>query len=208
MSTLIPPDQVKERFDRLHSQVANGSAEAAAQVAEDVLPLLRQSLARRLRIADGHVLETAVGDAVMTYLSDPSKYEPSRGHPVAWLSQIALNRYRDQARRERSRSRRQVSLDCQPAIADRPAALVQGHWVDVLDRRPSSSSLRRQLLQSAQSRTERDFLVCVLEGASFSARAQALNCHEREIGVQRLIVNRTWDRLRHRILRRWRRHCD
>jgi hypothetical protein len=76
----------RKMWDELHNRLISGDVIASAEIAELFLPLLIGKLNRVfLNIDDPHLIETAVIDTLMDYLSKPNQYNPNRGNLFSFL---------------------------------------------------------------------------------------------------------------------------
>ena len=76
----------RKMWDELHNRLISGDVIASAEIAELFLPLLIGKLNRVFQnIDDPHLIETAVIDTLMDYLSKPNQYDPNRGNLFSFL---------------------------------------------------------------------------------------------------------------------------
>jgi len=76
----------RKMWDELHNRLISGDVIASAEIAELFLPLLTEKLNRTFQnIEDPHLIETAVIDTLMDYLSKPNQYDPTRGNLFSFL---------------------------------------------------------------------------------------------------------------------------
>ena len=72
-------DQVAKREQgiALHQRLISGDRTVSAEIAELYLPILTNRLSKRFPATDGiHIIDTAVIDAILSYLQRPEQYRP------------------------------------------------------------------------------------------------------------------------------------
>lgn len=79
-------DEKREWWNELHNRLISGDVIASAEIAEYFMPLLIGKLNRAFQnIDDPHLLETAVVDTLIDYLSKPNQYDPNRSNLFSFL---------------------------------------------------------------------------------------------------------------------------
>jgi hypothetical protein len=74
------------KWNELHNRLISGDVIVSAEIAEYFMPLAVDRLSKRFKnIDDPHLIETAVIDAIMDYLTSPSQYDPCRGNLFGYL---------------------------------------------------------------------------------------------------------------------------
>ncbi len=179
------------QFLGLHASMLRRIEQAKEDMCALVLPALRRILTRLLPDEDRHLVESAIDDALLTYLGTPDLYDARRGHPLNWLSRIALNRAKDARRRRIRRLRREVAV----GLRFRDSTAVSA---------PSSMDGRRSAIDptaiagAAKTDAEKAFLLAWLAGRSFGALATALQVQALSRSEQQAAVQRAKVRLRKR----------
>lgn len=80
-------DENKKRWDELHNRLLSGDVIASAEIAEYFMPLMTEKISRGFQnIDDPHLIETAVVDALMDYLTKPKQYDSNRGNLLTYLT--------------------------------------------------------------------------------------------------------------------------
>jgi hypothetical protein len=70
----------------LHEKIVAGDPLAPSMLAELVVPRVVERLRRKYHsVRDQHVIDTAVADAMLTYLKAPDKFDRGRGSLVSYL---------------------------------------------------------------------------------------------------------------------------
>lgn len=83
---MVVSDENKKMWDELHNRLISGDVIVSAEIAEYFMPLLIGKLNRVFQnIDDPHLIETAVIDTLMDYLSKPNQYDPNRGNLFSFL---------------------------------------------------------------------------------------------------------------------------
>lgn len=79
-------DENKKRWDVLHNRLKSGDVIVSAEIAEYFMPLMIEKLNRGFQnIDDPHLIETAVVDSLMDYITKPDQYNPNRGNLFSYL---------------------------------------------------------------------------------------------------------------------------
>lgn len=83
---MVVSDENKKMWNELHHRLISGDVIVSAEIAEYFMPLLIGKINRVFEnIDDPHLIETAVIDTLMDYLSKPNQYDPSRGNLFSFL---------------------------------------------------------------------------------------------------------------------------
>lgn len=83
---MVISNENKKMWNELHNRLISGDVIVSAEIAEYFIPFLIGKLNRLFQnIDDPHLIETAVIDALMDYLSKPNQYDPSRGNLFSFL---------------------------------------------------------------------------------------------------------------------------
>ena len=79
MASHNPQEDLELNGSLLHQKMLAGELTAFAEIAEFALPILTERLMRRFpNLADPHLVDTAVIDALFKYQEKPTKYDPSK----------------------------------------------------------------------------------------------------------------------------------
>lgn len=199
-----PANRPTERRDSLlalHRSLLEADPSAETRIADTIVPLLIARLRRRWPLADHDAIDTAVHDAVLSYLAEPSRYDCRKARLDVFLGRVAHRRLQDARRQDRRRSVREVPLD----LVTRTAVEGASHPV-IEDKHPSdSTSARRRLMLLAKSQVERRFLTAYLAGESRQRCAKSMGLAHLEADEQTSAVHRMIARLHQRALRSKRR---
>jgi len=83
---MVISDENRKMWNELHNRLISGDVIVSAEIAEYFMPLLIGKLNRPFQnIDDPHLIETAVIDTLVDYLSKPDQYDPSRGNLFSFL---------------------------------------------------------------------------------------------------------------------------
>ena len=83
---MVVSDENKKMWNELNNRLISGDVIVSAEIAEYFMPLLIGKLNRVFQnIDDPHLIETAVIDTLMDYLSKPNQYDPNRGNLFSFL---------------------------------------------------------------------------------------------------------------------------
>lgn len=191
-----------DEFDSLHESLLLDSDDARSRdlVARTLLPLVRQHLRKRFARCDLADIDSAVNDALVAYIRNPSMCDIGRGPLMPFLCRCAANRLIDQLRVIKRRCRVEVVsgllIESPTAAYDRPVEdLIE---TEVTGYRGSDEWL------SACARTaeERAFLTARLSGerrTAVLARILVGSDSSCDMSSRRVLVHRTWARLRARL---------
>ena len=79
-------DENRNIWNDLHNRLISGDVIVSAEIAEFFLPLLIRKLNSAFQdIDDPHLIETAIIDTLMDYLSKPNQYDPDKGNLFSYL---------------------------------------------------------------------------------------------------------------------------
>jgi DNA-directed RNA polymerase specialized sigma24 family protein len=189
---------IRARFMDLHERLLAGER----AVADELCVLLAPELRRNMRPRDPRIspefVEEAIDEALTQLVTTPTRCDPVRGDPIAWLVTIARNKLRDIERAARRRWRREVPLADEIARGlqspvRRPDELAEAReWI---------VSHYRQLMATAKTAPERQFLAARVRWAPIADQAAALAAGHLPEAEQRALINRIWERLRLRLAR-------
>lgn len=83
---MVVSDENKKMWNELHNRLISGDVIVSAEIAEYFMPFLIEKLNRVFQnIDDPHLIETAVIDTLMDYLSKPNQYDSRRGNLFSFL---------------------------------------------------------------------------------------------------------------------------
>jgi RNA polymerase sigma-70 factor (ECF subfamily) len=80
----------EQRIIELHTRLLAGDVTAPAEIAELILPRLLDYMRRRFpKLYDPHMADTAVEDALISYLRRPNQFDPEKGSLWPYLKMSA-----------------------------------------------------------------------------------------------------------------------
>ena len=179
----------EERILVLHGRVLAGDADAAEELAALVLPRVRRGLQAAAPREAPEAIDTAVDDAVMIYLRDPTKYDSSRASLLTWVDGIA-HKCLKHLQRERRRLARE-----RPGGVDFSAYAIVAAPDGAADAAEREIVQRESLRTAARTLGERALVEAKLEGAPMEAQVQACGLHVLPESKARTIIYRMWENL-------------
>jgi hypothetical protein len=191
----------EERLRPLNERAVCGDDAAVDQMVGDLLPVLRLRLRTRFATAPEELIHDATVDALMECRTNPTRYDPGRGVPVA--EYLLFTARRDLLNRLDAERRRAAHEDITPdGVLPEPAiAPDEILW--------SGASSRIALRHIALTEAERTVFQLWKRGErKTSAYASALRLGPLPIAEQRETVNRIKDRVVRRIRRLANRLCS
>lgn len=170
-------------FNELHARLLTSDGAARDAVSDTICSLMWPEVRRQLRAwskaraEPDDVIHECADDSLLEYLKKPSRYDPHRGSPVAWLVAIGRNKVRDRWRRHA----RIQALEQPVGVAIERAVSASAQIEDDERERTRATSveLLRLYLSVAQTDEERRFLALHLtrartRGGTGAARARGL----------------------------------
>lgn len=180
--------------DDLHARLLVGEPGADEAACAYLRPRLVRLLQRhRFPGEDGHLVESAVDEALFRYVRAPARFNPSRGDLERWLLANALNRLRDLRRTNRRWTDHEIaaSLDVTKLEAPAPA-----------DEHAAARERVAELIALLPNPADRAFVEARLRGESRQGQAAALGVHMDDEEALAEILAAAWDRIRHWLRRR------
>jgi DNA-directed RNA polymerase specialized sigma24 family protein len=186
--------ETKRVLDRLHARVLAGDDEALNEFCRRVFTQARGQLVAKTPQEDRDLIETAVDNALLRYVLQPGRYDPSRGHPIPFFKKIAMDSLIDMRRLRRRRSVHEVTvgLDFPGVSGKADPALPDG------ERQIHLAEQRHLLMSAARSDQERAFVTAWREGSTTAELAQILSLHHSSNIEPRVGVHAMKARLRKR----------
>jgi RNA polymerase sigma-70 factor, ECF subfamily len=185
----------------LHEKIVSGDSLGPSMLAELVVPRIVESLRRKYHaVPDQHLIDTAVADAMLTYLRAPEKFDKDRGSLIGYLWMAAegdlLNSLKqEKTRGERWREEKVVELQPRPAEyrlekrADNPEdiyAFVEGQH-----------RVSEQIGSVLADPIDREIAQLMLDGVRETEEfARVLGILDDNDGTRTLIVKRHKDRIK------------
>lgn len=184
----------------LHERLLVGDELATAEISELFLPLLVRSLTGKYpSIRDPHLLNTAVEDALLSYFSKPSKFEPNKLRLFAYLRMSAegdlLNSLRKPKIVELTALDSEHVLEGLHDSADPEDLMIKG-----------DSPLLREVNELIKNPVDREFFALMADGVrETSDYAKLLGISDLPASAQAVVVKRHKDRLKKSLQRKMKR---
>ena len=185
----------KRLLDRLHARVIAGDLKALDEFCERVLKELRYQLAAKWPHEDRDLIDMSLDDALLKYARLPGRYDPSRGHPIAYIKKISVDRLFDLRRSRGRRLFHEVTADFD-AIAT--SAFLAEPSSPTPERNMEVEEQRSLLISVAKNDPERVFVTAWYEGSTSAELAQILGLQDASNAKQQGAVHAIKERLRKR----------
>ncbi len=199
---IVPDD---DDYTGLHEALLRGEPTTAARLAERLVPALRARFSGREAVArDPHGVTEAIDEVIFAYLTDPTRFDPTRGLDLVGYLAMAVRGDLANAQRSANRDRaRRADFDVELAVEGGNTEVEALDRLDPLDRPAEELAAARAELANLDGR-DRRLLALMADGV----RATAAYAAVLEIGHlpredQAREVKRHKDRLNQH-LERWR----
>ena len=199
----------REEYIRgLHQRLVEGDPLAPSELVESFMGELVNRLSGRLRkTVDDVLVQDAVTDALLAYVQEPTKYDPTKSRLLSYLSMSAYGDYLNMVAREQRRTRRQVPIE---NVEQRLEA--GNYWVEDVEETvlrklgtltdEERSQIRMTIIEQFPDPQDRKLLSLLLDGErNTAAYSTVLGIQESDPVEQRRIVKRNKDRLTKRLER-------
>jgi DNA-directed RNA polymerase specialized sigma24 family protein len=191
---------------RLHERLLDGDDLARGELCEAFLPPLTNRLQASAPFADSHLITEAVEIALLDYLDAPHKYQSGRSGLATYLLNAArcdlLNLLRREDRRQKHHE--PVELDHLPGNSQQSE---QPLLRLVAEEDNAAMQAAVDAVEDDSSPTERAVLRLITDGEKATGPyADALGIADRPAEEQQDEVKRVKDRIKKRLLRRYKRH--
>ncbi|MGH9822144.1 MAG: hypothetical protein ACREDR_02635 [Blastocatellia bacterium] len=181
----------------LHERLLAGDELATAEIAEHFLPQLTHRLAAMFpTLKDPHLLTTAAEDALLSYFSRPTQFDPAKIGLFAYLRMAArgdlLNSLRTPKIVELTTLDSEHVLEGLKDSTDLEDAMIKG-----------DSPLLREVNELIKSPVDRDFFALMADGVRETADyAELLGISDLPAAEQAAVVKRHKDRLKKSLQRK------
>ena len=193
---------LKQLGERLHERLLSGSSlTVTSEIAELFLPAVAKSLAGEFsQLNDPHLIDTAAGDALLSYFARPSQFDPARAGLFTYLRVRAKSYLLNSLAQKKIFSEKVVELDGMETVykaEDTEAALLE---------RESRAAIMRELQAMITDPTDFQVLSLMLEGVhKASAFAEVLGILDLPLDEQARVVKQHKDRIKKAVRRKMRR---
>ncbi len=193
-------DHVNETGARFHQELVNGDHLAPSKIAELFLPLLARALHRKFHnISDSHLVDIAVADALLSYLTEPQKFDPGRGKLFTYLwiaSQGDLLNRLQQERKHTSRKLDEKVVEL-PSYATVNRIQAEEDPEAILLLSEETLRVKEEVNAIITDEGDRAIVALMLDGIRETATyAEILGLKDRPFEEQTLLVKRTKDRIK------------
>jgi len=200
------PDPVEPELRKLHERLLSDDVVAPRDLAERVVPLVRNRLARLERsVGDPHLVPSVIGLVVAKYLREPQRFEPARGGLIAYLAMEARSDVLNELEARRRRRTRELPVadpvELEPRSGD---STVEEEALDAVDPFGVAPMVAQGAIRALQDldHLDRQLLQLMADGVrATSAYAAVLGLSHLPVELQRKAVKRHKDRLQKRLER-------
>ncbi|HEV8650184.1 MAG TPA: hypothetical protein VG276_12430 [Actinomycetes bacterium] len=200
------PDPVEPELRKLHERLLSDDVVAPRDLAERVVPLVRNRLAQLERsVGDPHLVPSVIGLVVAKYLREPQRFEPARGGLIAYLAMEARSDVLNELEARRRRRTRELPVadpvELEPRSGD---STVEEEALDAVDPFGVAPMVAQGALRALQDldHLDRQLLQLMADGVrATSAYAAVLGLSHLPVELQRKAVKRHKDRLQKRLER-------
>ena len=192
----------------LHQRLVEADPLAPSELVETLMVELVRRLSGRVRkTVDDILVQDAVTDALLAYVQEPTKYDPTKSGLLSYLSMSAYGDYLNMVAREQRRAKRQVPIE---NVEQRLEA--GNYWVEDVEETvlrnlgtlndEERSQIRIKIIEQFPHPRDRQLLSLLLDGErKTAAYSTVLGIQESDPAEQRRIVKRNKDRLTKRLER-------
>lgn len=199
-------ESLRELGFHLHEQLLAGNPTATARIAEEFWEYTKQRLTRSFpTLSDPHLIDTAVGDALISYFRRPAQFDPDRLSLPAYLYMSArgdlLNAIEQATRRERKQVSLAEDVEVEADEAEKGVEVPDPYDLEE-EMLVNLSPVWRRLGELFPDPVDRELVVLILEGERGTNEfAAVLGIQGQDIEEQARVVKRHKDRLKKTIQR-------
>lgn len=206
---MSPPINLRQLGEELHERLLAGtSATVTSEIAEAFLARLANSLKKEFfTLADQHLVDTAVEDALISYFNNPTRFDPQRAGLFTYLRWRARSLLLNlMAGQKKSFEREKVvELDDEDAVYQ----MTESETAEIeqsLARRELDETTWRKLCEIFTDRRDLELVKLMMEGTRETAHyADLLGASSLAADEQASLVKRHKDRLKKAIQRKYHR---
>lgn len=192
----------------LHIKIMAGDVTASAELAELLLPVLTERLSKKHpTVFDPDLVDTAVTDALLNYLKDPSSYKPQKSSLIGYLF-MSANGDLINYLKPKVLERNSIQLTEDVELQDRYAEISIESSVAVDDVNVEEEAFARlsfvnsKLQELFPDHKDQDLVVLMLDGVRETGEyAKVLGIDHLSISEQQVIVKNHKDRIKKMITR-------
>ncbi|GBD14702.1 hypothetical protein HRbin25_00583 [bacterium HR25] len=191
----------KDPGEELHRRLLAADPTAPSEVFHHFHGPLTRRLRARFPQADEDTVHDAVVEAIMSYVKNPSRFDPGRSSLLTYLTMVARGDLLNALAKEARRQRRLVSLES-VAQGGQPGNIMVDAPGDGPEGSLEASRSLRYLLEHLPDPTDRQVLGLMLRGERRTEPyARVLGLGDLSLPQQRAAVKRHKDRLKKRMRR-------
>jgi DNA-directed RNA polymerase specialized sigma24 family protein len=174
---MSPPTKLRQLGDDLHARLLGGtSLTVTNEIAEIFMTPVANSLRKEFHtLADHHLIDTAVEDALIAYFANPSRFDPGRAGLLTYLRWIAKSRLLNLLAKEKNLSSPEKVVELEEA---KPVYEMTGcdpdDPEDALARRESDDVTWRKLCEILIDPIDLELVKLMMEGVRETDRYAAL----------------------------------
>jgi DNA-directed RNA polymerase specialized sigma24 family protein len=191
---------------KLHRDLVDNSPIASAQLAELLLPIIFKILKQSFyNISDPHLIQTAVNDALLAYLKNPSSFDPDRGNLIGYVAKNAKWKLLNAL----SQEKRSLILHDDVELESYLAVSLEGGADDQLITEEEDELTNSKLKALLPDKTDRALLSAMMNGIRDTKYfATILEVSHEPEDIQAEIVKRHKDRIKILLKRKYKRNND
>lgn len=186
-------DNISIRLKQLHQQLVDGNQSVTNELCKNLLKVLSVSLIKKYPHIDEDILSDCITDAVFEYITDPSRYDPSKIIKLeSFLLMNAARNVQDFAKKSATYQRKKDAYSefFQKFVANDTSESNKGLSESEFEERCD------ELIGVLQSTEDRNFLKAQLDGKKgLGIYAQILGLQSASAEKQRIEIKRTRDRI-------------
>lgn len=201
--------KLRQLGEELHARLLAGtSATVTSEIADAFLARLANSLKKEFfTLADQHLVDTAVEDALISYFDNPTRFDPQRAGLFTYLRWRARSLLLNLIARQKNLFEREkvVEVEDEEAVYQ----MTESETADVeqsLIQRELDETAWRKLCEIFTDRLDLELVKLMIEGVRETTRyAELLGASSLSADEQASLVKRHKDRLKKTIQRKYRR---
>jgi RNA polymerase sigma-70 factor, ECF subfamily len=185
----------------LHEKIVSGDSLAPGMLAELLVPRIVRSLRRKYHaIPDQHLIDTAVADAMLTYLKAPQKFDKNRGGLIGYMWMAAegdlLNSLKQMKTRGELQQEEKV-VELEPPRAEYRLDEQSDNPESIYSFIEQENSVIEQIGSALPDPIDREIAHLMLEGVRETEEfARILGILDKSVQDQAAIVKRHKDRIK------------
>ncbi len=185
----------------LHEKIVSGDSLGPSMLAELVVPRIVESLRRKYHaVPDQHLIDTAVADAMLTYLKAPEKFDTKRGSLIGYLWMAAegdLLNFLKQAKTREERHTQEKVVELRPRQAEYRLETRADSPEDLYAFAEEQRKVAEKIASVLADPVDREVAQLMLDGVRETDEfARVLGILDNNHGTRALVVKRHKDRIK------------